>query len=197
MVAVLASPVLRFGFTVDTVSLFASGCGLLLAVGRISDETTQMLRDPLTGSLSRAAFDAQFERLVAHAVHSDPHRPMGIILLDLDDLGRVNKRRGHRVGDTVLVDAAETICQTLRVHDIVGRVGGDEFAVLVIGERPAWWRTGSCARSPRPASARARASPRARATGRTRARCRPRRRSRCGCPSARARGRRPATSARA
>lgn len=133
VVAVLVSPVVRFGATVDTIALLASGCGLLLAVGRISSETTELLRDPLTGALSRAAFDAQFARLAAHA---DPHRPLGIVMLDLDDFGVVNKHRGHRVGDQVLVAAAQAVSGTLRDYDLVGRVGGDEFAVLVIGERP-------------------------------------------------------------
>ncbi len=134
VVSVLLSPMLRFGVSVDSVSLLATGCGLLLAVGRMSGETAELLRDPLTGTLSRAAFDAQFERLAAHA---DPHRALGVVLIDLDDFGAVNKRRGHRVGDMVLVAAAQAVKNTLRDYDLLGRVGGDEFAILVIGERPA------------------------------------------------------------
>jgi len=133
VVAVLASPMLRVGATADTVSLLASGLGLLLAVGRISAETSELLRDPLTGALSRGAFDAQLERLAAHA---EPHRPMGVIMIDLDDFGRVNKQRGHRAGDLLLISVVETITATLRGHDVLGRVGGDEFAVLAIGEQP-------------------------------------------------------------
>ena len=132
VISVLASPVLRYGVTPDGVALLASGCGLLAAVGRISDETHDLLRDPLTRVLSRTAFDAQLERLVAH---TDPHRPLGVVVVDLDDFGTVNKRRGHRAGDAVLVAAAAAMRTSLRDYDLLGRVGGDEFAVLVIGER--------------------------------------------------------------
>lgn len=131
---VLLSPLLRFGPTVDSVGLLATGCGLLFAVGRMSEETTELLRDPLTGTLSRAAFDAQFERLAAHA---DPHHALGVVIIDLDDFGAVNKQRGHRVGDMVLVAATQAMTSTLRDYDLLGRVGGDEFAILVIGEQPA------------------------------------------------------------
>lgn len=133
VVAVLASPLVRFGVTVGNVGLLASGCGLLLAVGRMSSETVELLRDPLTGVLSPAAFDAQFERLAADA---DPDRPLGIVMIDIDDLGSVNRQRGRRVGDDLIVGAAQALSGTLRDYDLVGRVGNTEFAVLVLGEHP-------------------------------------------------------------
>ena len=107
VVSVLASPIAalrRSPSTASACSPPAAGCCSRSAASR--RRRRRLLRDPLTGTLSRAAFDAQCERLVAHAVHADPHRPMGIVLLDLDDLGAVNKQRGHRVGDMVLVTAA-------------------------------------------------------------------------------------------
>lgn len=121
VVAVLASPLLRFGVTPDSLGLLAAGGGLLLAVSRISDGTSELLRDPLTGVLSRAAFEAEAAR-----------RPgASVVLLDLDDFGRVNKERGHAAGDVLLVRAARAMSEVLRSQDVLGRLGGDEFAVLV------------------------------------------------------------------
>ncbi len=120
-IAVLASPTARFGVTADTVGLLATGLGLLLAVGRITERSSELLRDPLTHVLSRAAFVAAAERLPGCAV----------VLLDLDDFGRVNKDRGHAAGDALLVEAARAMHGALRTEDVLGRMGGDEFAVLV------------------------------------------------------------------
>ncbi len=121
VMAVLASPLARFGATADTLGLLAAGTGLLLAVGRISVETSELLRDALTGVLSRAAFQAQITRQPSAA----------IVLLDLDDFGRVNKEHGHGAGDALLVKAAGVMRDTIREKDVLGRMGGDEFAVLV------------------------------------------------------------------
>lgn len=133
VVAVLASPLVRWGVTADAVSVLAAGCGLLLAVGRLSQETTELLRDPLTKTMSRAAFEAQFARLAAHA---DPHRPLGIVLIDLDEFRALNRRRGHRAGDALLILATRAISASLDEDALISRAGPDEFAVLVIGERP-------------------------------------------------------------
>ncbi len=94
VVGVLLSPMLRVGVTVDSVSLLATGCGLLLAVGRMSMQTAELLPDPLTNTLANAAFDAQFERLAAHA---DPHRTVGVVVIDLDDKGQTTAYIGPRL----------------------------------------------------------------------------------------------------
>lgn len=121
VVAVLASPLLRFGLTPETIGLLATGCGLLLVVVRLSAETAELLRDPLTGVLSRAALEAQADRMPTASV----------VLLDLDDFGMVNKQRGHAAGDELLAAAADAMVGALRSQDVLGRLGGDEFAVLV------------------------------------------------------------------
>lgn len=58
-------------------------------------------------------------------------KPMALALLDLDHFKRVNDEHGHPAGDAVLTEAARRIEQSIRVHDIVGRFGGEEFAVLL------------------------------------------------------------------
>ncbi len=57
---------------------------------------------------------------------------LGLLLLDLDHFKQVNDRHGHPVGDAVLVAAAQCMQETARDNDCVGRIGGEEFAILVV-----------------------------------------------------------------
>jgi diguanylate cyclase (GGDEF)-like protein len=85
--------------------------------------------DVLTQLSNRRAFaelaEAEIERLARYG------GPFTVAYLDLDDFKQVNDRFGHETGDRVLVLAAQAIRKSLRVNDIVARVGGDEFIVLL------------------------------------------------------------------
>ena len=59
------------------------------------------------------------------------HRPLALLYLDLDDFKVVNDTHGHQTGDAVLRLVAEAIRHAVRQADVVGRMGGDEFAVLM------------------------------------------------------------------
>jgi diguanylate cyclase (GGDEF)-like protein len=87
------------------------------------------ITDAATGALTRRAFVAAAERERRRAERSG--RPLSIAYLDLDGLKSVNDRSGHRAGDRVLRAAANAVAGALRGDDAVGRVGGDEFAVLL------------------------------------------------------------------
>ncbi|MCL6252259.1 sensor domain-containing diguanylate cyclase, partial [Altererythrobacter sp. KTW20L] len=80
--------------------------------------------DELTQTLNRAGF----ERRVAEAL--DDSGPTTLALIDLDQFKRINDTYGHASGDEVLVVVAEIIAAHVRQDDAVGRIGGDEFAVL-------------------------------------------------------------------
>jgi diguanylate cyclase len=84
--------------------------------------------DSLTGVANRRAFDEALERWL------EPSRP-GFVLavLDIDDFTGVNDAHGHAVGDHVLRYVATRLMQSFRSDDLVARVGGDEFAVLLAG----------------------------------------------------------------
>ena len=90
-------------------------------------------RDPLTGLLNRAGFEAEIERLVR--LGDGPQ--MALLYVDLDHFKPVNDSHGHAAGDRVLQLFAQRLAQALRERDRVARLGGDEFAVLLPGVRKA------------------------------------------------------------
>lgn len=93
---------------------------------RLSDATRS---DPLTGLLNRRAFE---ELLVSELQRSRrTGRPMALIVGDLDGLGPVNARSGHRAGDAVLQVVARDMQKWKRRIDSAGRIGGEEFALLL------------------------------------------------------------------
>jgi diguanylate cyclase (GGDEF)-like protein len=86
--------------------------------------------DPLTGVLNRRGFTERFEAELSDHVRHDG-RPLGLMVIDLDDFKRVNDTRGHGAGDDLLCEVAATLAADLRPSDVLGRLGGDEFAVLL------------------------------------------------------------------
>jgi diguanylate cyclase (GGDEF)-like protein len=90
--------------------------------------------DPLTGCLNRRGFEERFEAELSAALRNG--RPVGLISLDLDRFKEVNDTRGHAAGDEVLRWAVAVMTDTVRPMDTLGRVGGDEFAVIVPGAGP-------------------------------------------------------------
>lgn len=85
--------------------------------------------DGLTGVLRRSAFLAAADRDLALARRAD--RQMACLMIDVDHFKSVNDEYGHATGDRVLVALADTIRGCLRKSDIVGRLGGEEFCLLL------------------------------------------------------------------
>jgi len=86
-------------------------------------------RDPLTGLLNRSAFERELERELSLA--SRYRTPCAMLILDVDSLKSVNDAHGHMAGDAVLRVVATALEKRLRQTDIAGRLGGDEFGVLL------------------------------------------------------------------
>lgn len=90
-------------------------------------------RDPLTGVLNRGAWRARLERL-AEDTQQD-QRPLSVLFFDIDLFKLINDSLGHQVGDECLRAVADTVAAELRGGDILGRLGGEEFAVALPGAR--------------------------------------------------------------
>ncbi|MDX9690125.1 MAG: GGDEF domain-containing protein [Alphaproteobacteria bacterium] len=86
--------------------------------------------DELTGLLNRRGFTAALRRELANARRFRNHGAL-LILIDLDDFKQVNDQFGHMVGDGYLQTAASVLLNEVRGTDYVGRIGGDEFAILM------------------------------------------------------------------
>jgi diguanylate cyclase (GGDEF)-like protein len=104
-----------------------------LATQRQRAEALQLVAqtDHLTGLLNRQALLPALSRMMAEAERDQTL--LAVAYLDLDGFKPINDRLGHEVGDVVLQEVARRLRQTFRHHDLVFRVGGDEF-VLCIGD---------------------------------------------------------------
>lgn len=89
--------------------------------------------DTLTGAVTRRVFEKHFARM--REVTGGKGLPISIILLDIDHFKSVNDRFGHRAGDEVLTSVAAACRGNLRDHDILGRLGGEEFGVALAGDK--------------------------------------------------------------
>lgn len=84
--------------------------------------------DPLTGAQNRRAYSDALNAAVA-----DPDAPLSVLMLDIDHFKRVNDTYGHHAGDVVIQTVCDLIGQCVRDVDTVGRLGGEEFSVLLPG----------------------------------------------------------------
>ena len=85
-------------------------------------------RDPLTKVLNRQGFWTRIKRLL---MYSDPEKRIGVIYIDIDNLKEINDKYGHGAGDRAIMKVSETILLSVRQRDLVMRMGGDEFVIVV------------------------------------------------------------------
>lgn len=85
--------------------------------------------DSLTGLMNRGWMAVQYEKEFERAMRYS--RPVSLILLDLDDFKKINDTYGHAAGDEVLRKVGACLSAQSRVHDLPGRYGGEEFAILL------------------------------------------------------------------
>lgn len=85
------------------------------------------VHDGLTGTLTRQAFAAEFEAMMAHTAHFG--RPVALLMFDLDHFKQINDSRGHAAGDAALKLVSGIVREKLTSNDLFGRFGGDEFMI--------------------------------------------------------------------
>jgi len=104
---------------------------LMTEVRAQQDELARLAhRDPLTGLDNRRRLMDRMNEELAESYRSSA-RPCALMLIDIDDLKRINDRIGHAAGDAVLLAIADRIRQRLGTEDTAARLGGDELAVLL------------------------------------------------------------------
>ena len=106
---------------------------LTLRINALEGELREMaLQDELTGILNRRGFGFLADQTLREARRSN--QVITVLFFDLDGLKETNDRFGHDAGDRFIADVADLIRSHFRKEDVVARIGGDEFAVLVHGE---------------------------------------------------------------
>jgi diguanylate cyclase (GGDEF)-like protein len=100
----------------------------------VAELTSQAATDPLTGVANRRAFDSALGVELARAKRHDGS--LALVVFDFDGFKEVNDRHGHSAGDDLLRAVAAKLQGRLRVTDVLARVGGDEFALILPDMRP-------------------------------------------------------------
>ena len=124
----------RFAAWVETTTSMAL---TLIVIRRVRDQAERLRRalaeqastDPLTGLSNRRAFDEALQREAARQRRT--RAPLSLLAVDVDHFKKINDTYGHAAGDDTLAALGDLLPRLVRVGDIVSRVGGEEFGVLL------------------------------------------------------------------
>jgi diguanylate cyclase (GGDEF)-like protein len=113
----------------DMLFMAAVADQVAIALDRARQFSSEARTDHLTGLPNRREFERVMEREVALAERHS--RRLTVMMIDLDNLKRINDRQGHRAGDAALRLVAQQLQRVVRTSDVCARIGGDEFAVAM------------------------------------------------------------------
>ena len=121
--------------TVFAIELVLYAVGTVFVIFMlVSDRTvtahkTAASMDPLTGMFNRRGFAEATSRVIEREANAG--RPVTVLIFDIDHFKSINDRFGHPAGDEILKLFATVVVNTLRISDLSGRIGGEEFAALL------------------------------------------------------------------
>jgi diguanylate cyclase (GGDEF)-like protein len=123
-----ASAMQSLAFTLSNLAPLVSTLGFLLMINeRLQRELHRLaIADPLTGLANRRELQRR-----GNALLLEPCRKVAVVAIDADHFKHINDTRGHEAGDTVLVELAERLRHAARAEDVVARLGGEEFVLLM------------------------------------------------------------------
>jgi diguanylate cyclase (GGDEF)-like protein len=121
--------------TVFSIELVLYAVGTVFVIFMLVSERTVMAHrtaasmDPLTGMFNRRGFAEATSRVIEREANAG--RPVTVLIFDIDHFKSINDRFGHPAGDEILKLFATVVVNTLRISDLSGRIGGEEFAALL------------------------------------------------------------------
>ncbi len=112
--------------------MYTSGFGQVLLLKQEADRMLESAAstDPLTGVLNRRAFYERILPMMKLAVRTESS--VSLLMLDLDHFKTINDSYGHAAGDMVLQDFSGLVSELVRDYDLFGRIGGEEFCILLM-----------------------------------------------------------------
>jgi diguanylate cyclase (GGDEF)-like protein len=102
---------------------------MLVSERTVTAHKTAASMDPLTSMFNRRGFAEACSRVIEREAHAG--RPVTVLIFDIDHFKSINDRFGHPAGDEILKLFAAIVVNTLRITDLSGRIGGEEFAALL------------------------------------------------------------------
>ena len=102
---------------------------MLVSERTVTAHKTAASMDPLTGMFNRRGFAEATSRVIEREANAG--RPVTVLIFDIDHFKSINDRFGHPAGDEILKLFATVVINTLRITDLSGRIGGEEFAALL------------------------------------------------------------------
>jgi diguanylate cyclase (GGDEF)-like protein len=125
----IALAALLFGMLLTALGMYAKRNRQL--AGESHEFEYAALHDPMTGLPNRRKLFATLDEAAANLQAGPTDRNIAVLYVDLDGFKQVNDTLGHRVGDEFLIAVSHAFRESVRKVDVVARIGGDEFAVLV------------------------------------------------------------------
>ncbi len=129
----LATDYAMISQSMGTIFAIAVALTMLVILVRdvLADATARSETDMLSGLLNRGGFEARARKALRHQAGSGV--PVSLIIADLDHFKSINDNFGHAGGDRVIADFAAFLRSAMPQHHVAGRIGGEEFAILLPG----------------------------------------------------------------